>query len=283
MNGGSHAAADERVNNPCPSSHRGFRGLMTTYTRKWFDQQVVGAASSASTVVPLVMDLVHPRSVVDVGCGMGVWLAEFIRAGVQDVLGLDGDYIDRGHLAIPTDKFRVCDLRQPLPADRKFDLAVSLEVAEHLPPGVAEQFVAGLAALAPVVLFSAAIPAQPGNQHINTQWQSYWAGLFAARGYAALDPIRPAVWNDPRVEWWYSQNTLMYVSRERLASDERLSRLVVPAGSGMLDAVHPALHEATSARAARPGKYFVRQQVTLVKKAIRSLVPGGGGGGGGGP
>jgi hypothetical protein len=61
---------------------------------------------------------------------------------------------------------------------RTFDLAICLEVAEHLPPEAAEGFIDSLTRLAPVVLFSAAITFQVGNQHLNGQWPDYWATLF---------------------------------------------------------------------------------------------------------
>jgi hypothetical protein len=84
---------------------------------------------------------------------------------------------------------------------------MSLEVAEHLPPDRSNSFIAELTALAPVALFSAAIPQQGGTDHINERWQSYWAGLFKKRGFSPLDVIRPAVWENDAVERWYRQNT----------------------------------------------------------------------------
>ena len=247
---------------------------MTTYTTKWFSGQVTGAHASAGVVVPLVMNLVRPDGVVDIGCGMGAWLAEFLKAGVKDVLGLDGDYIDRSMLAIPAEKFRVHDLTRPLPAERKFDLAVSLEVAEHLPAGVAEQFVNGLTQLAPVVLFSAAIPGQGGNRHVNEQWPSYWAGLFEERGYILMDPIRPAVWNEPRVEWWYKQNTFLYATRQRVACDQALTRLAGEARTRPVDVVHPQLFMDVSRMASQAAKSLLRRQAGRAKRAIKSIVRG---------
>jgi SAM-dependent methyltransferase len=247
---------------------------MTTYTVKWFSGHATGASTSAEVVVPLVMDLVRPGDVVDVGCGMGGWLAEFLEAGVEDVLGLDGDYVDRSMLAIPAEKFRAHDLTCPLPVERKFDLAVSLEVAEHLPAGVAEQFVNGLTQLAPAVLFSAALPGKAGNRHVNEQWPSYWAGLFKARGYILMDPIRPAVWNEPRVDWWYRQNMFLYATPQRVACDQRLMRLADAARTCLVDVVHPQLFTEVSRMASQPAMILLRRQVGRAVRAIKSIVPG---------
>ena len=115
------------------------------------------------------------------------------------------------------DDFRCHDLRKPLPSDAKYDLAMSLEVAEHLPPDRSESFIAELTALAPVVLFSAAIPQQGGTDHINERWQSYWAGLFEKQGFSPLDVIRPAVWENDAVERWYRQNTIVYCCNDVVA------------------------------------------------------------------
>jgi hypothetical protein len=98
---------------------------------------------------------------------------------------------------------------------RRFDLACSLEVAEHLSPSVADQLVLALVKAAPVVLFSAAIPRQGGTSHVNEQWASYWAEKFKRHGYVAIDCLRPALHGDRRVDWWYRQNALIYCVPER--------------------------------------------------------------------
>ena len=180
------------------------------YSADFFGNQRAGSASSADAIVPLVLALFSIKSVVDVGCGVGGWLNAFERRGVADYVGLDGDYVPRDMLKIPSSRFQSTDLRRLTDIGRQFDLACSMEVAEHLPESCAEQFVAALVAAAPVVLFSAAIPLQQGTDHINMQWQRYWSDLFASKGYITLDCIRPIIHEDPRVEWWYRQNALVF-------------------------------------------------------------------------
>src|SRR5688572_1327578 len=113
---------------------------------------------SAKEIVPTVMDLVKPRSVVDLGCGVGGWLAAFMKAGVEDVAGYDGEWVHLEDLLIPQNCFHRHDLSKPLPVERVFDLAVSVEVAEHLQAECALPFVQTLTKFSNVVLFSAAIP-----------------------------------------------------------------------------------------------------------------------------
>jgi len=172
---------------------------------------------------------------VDVGCGAGKFAAEFLRQGVRKVVAVDGSYVDPGKLMIDRAHFVARDLERPLDLEGTFDLAVSLEVAEHLTKERAAGFVADLVSLAPVVLFSAAVPGQGGTNHINEQWQGYWLDLFAARGYRAVDCIRPRIWKDRRVEVWYRQNIIMYVSESRYEAYAHLN------SGGPPDVVHPEL------------------------------------------
>lgn len=169
-------------------------------------------------MVPMVIDLVRPGSVVDVGCGTGGFLSVFGQHGIRDILGVDGDYLERSDLEIPAEAFLALDLTRPLHLDRIFDLVISLEVAEHLPPPSADLFVESLVRLGPVVLFSAAIPHQGGIHHLNEQWPDYWARRFANHGYVAFDCLREQIWNDQRVAWWYAQNTFLYLRKDMVGS-----------------------------------------------------------------
>jgi len=197
---------------------------MQPYTNEYYRALSDGARRSARVVLPLVLEFVRPRSVIDVGCGLGTWLAVFREHGVEDVWGVDGDYVDRERLEIPADRFLAHDLSQPLRLGRSFDLVVSLEVAEHLPAGCADAFVESLTRLGPLLLFSAAAPYQGGAHHVNEQWPAYWAERFAQRGYLPVDCLRRRLWNCAAVEWWYAQNTLIYAERSYLAAHANLRR-----------------------------------------------------------
>ncbi len=197
--------------------------------------------NSANVLVPIVMRLVDPRSVVDIGCGRGEWLSIFRESGLNDYLGIDGPWVSKKDLAIDPTNFVQCDLELPLDLDRKFDLAVSLEVAEHLSQENASVFVNSLCDLSPVVLFSAAVPRQGGTNHLNEQWPDYWAKLFASHGFKVFDCIRWQVWNDNRVGWWYAQNTFLYVEENHIDTIPELAKYL-QCGFFQMSAIHPLLY-----------------------------------------
>ena len=202
--------------------------MSNMYNDKFFDGMRGTSSQSAEIVVPLILDLLNPQSVVDVGCGTGAWLSEFSTHGV-DILGIDGDYVDRERLQIDKDKFMPLDVSdlsdQALKIDRNFDLAMSLEVAEHLPREGADAFVKFITSLAPIVIFSAAVPGQGGRYHINEQWPEYWHEKFKARRYVAFDVLRESVWDNPEVEPWYIQNSFLYVHESCVDSLKKMDEL----------------------------------------------------------
>lgn len=196
-----------------------------TYSSSFFDGIVPESLSSAKVVVPLVIDLVGPASVVDIGCATGAWLSVFREHKINHTIGIDGEYVDRSRLLIPLDCFMSMDLAKPFSLSDRFDLAMSLEVAEHLPTESASGFVRALCQLAPIVLFSAAIPGQGGEQHVNEQWPEYWRQLFAGQNFRMFDPFRPALMHDGRVASWYRQNIFLFIRNDHIETNHRFMQL----------------------------------------------------------
>lgn len=174
------------------------------YTERYYKRISEGSIRSAGIVMQALEDL-RIDSVIDVGCGVGEW-----NNGNPNYWGVD-HRVDRKQLLIPEDRFIECDLeREWVSLDRKFDLCLCLEVAEHLRPHRAEGLVKMLCSLSDRVLFSAAIPHQGGVGHVNEQWQSWWADLFAKNGFCAAVE-QPKIRDNKDVEIWYRNNTVLYV------------------------------------------------------------------------
>jgi SAM-dependent methyltransferase len=209
------------------------------YTENFFKGIQEGSYRSAKEIVPLILELVQPRSVIDIGCGAGTWLSIFKEFGIEEICGVDGDYVDAKILKIPKEQFLSLDLSKPFHLGRQFDLVLSLEVAEHLPSESADIFIDSLTRLGPVILFSAAIPHQGGTQHINEQWPEYWVELFQHRGYVAIDCLRKKIWKNPDVESWYAQNMLMFVQKDQLDASPLLKREFENTAVSQLSIVHP--------------------------------------------
>jgi hypothetical protein len=209
---------------------------MTKYGRDFFYRLKPIVQSSAQTIVPIILDKFKIRSVVDVGCGDGTWLKTFGAFGIDDVYGIDGGYITGDFLQIPMDRFQSMDLSFPVQLGRRYDLVVSLEVAEHLPEASAQRFIRFLVSLGPLVYFSAAIPRQGGRAHINEQWQSYWIKQFAVHGFRPLDLIRPEIWSNNQVAPWYSQNSFIFADESQKQCGLHKGVMMPP------DLVHPVCY-----------------------------------------
>lgn len=186
---------------------------MIPYSKDYYISRSSDVMKDASILVPILIDLFQPDSVIDVGCACGEWLSVFKEKGIDNVYGVDSNWIDKSLLRIPVEQFLSHDLSKSLNIENVFDLVLCLEVAEHLPLTSSDVLINSLIRLGPVIVFSAAIPYQGGYHHINEQWQSFWADKFRAKGYIVIDCLRELLWNQP-ISFWYSQNFLIFVDQE---------------------------------------------------------------------
>lgn len=201
------------------------------------------AIASAEVLVPKVLDLLGTvNSVADLGCGAGAWLRVFSEHGVPEYIGMDGTYVREEQLLIPVEHFLPTDLTARFFLEKRFDLVLCLEVAEHLDARYAEGLIDDIVATSDAVLFSAAIPYQGGLHHVNEQWPSYWNDMFRARGFVGLDPFRMTIWEDERVAGWFAQNLVLYVKKSRLLTNERLDAEYQRTQGAIPPLVHPSTY-----------------------------------------
>ncbi len=247
--------------------------MTNTYDDAFYNHQSSGSERSAERVLPIILRRVRVDSLIDVGCGIGTWTATAKKLGVGSVVGLDGDYVVPAGLRLTSTEFRPVDLARAIPDGLgKFDLALCLEVAEHLPRERADGFVAELCTLSDAVLFSAAAPNQGGTEHLNEQWPSAWSARFEQEGFTHFDIVRPLIWWDPEVEFYYRQNSILFVRRDSSTYGAVQEGLV---GQPLkpIDAYHPEQVDRMIAKAANitPGiKSSADLLLGALKRSVRS-------------
>jgi len=196
----------------------------------YIHEQAVHNYKAAKVILPILTKLVVPNSILDVGCGTGTWLKVAKELGVLDVVGIDGDYVDRSLLLqnLKEEEFLATDLSFPFQLDRQFDLVICLEVAEHLKESSADTLITSLTCHSDAILFSAAIPFQGGQNHLNEQPPQYWIEKFEQHGYQVYDLIRPLVWDSPEVDVWYKQNMFLFSRKTLDLPDPVYTHIVHP-------------------------------------------------------
>lgn len=187
---------------------------------KYVHEESVHNLSDPMIIVPLIIELFNPKSVVDIGCGIGTFLHIFNEMGVQDLLGLDGVWVNKKELSknISLDYFKEIDLEKGIHLERKFDLAICLEVLEHVDSKYSDIVIKNITELSDIIIFSAAIPGQVGQNHVNEQWLEYWEEKFSNNGFKFHDVFRPIFWNNEELAVWYKQNMFLVV-RDNLKID----------------------------------------------------------------
>jgi len=244
------------------------------YTESFYDGHGDGSYNSAKVILPIINEVFKPQSVLDVGCGVGAWLKVWKEdLGVKEIQGVEGPYVTAEMLMIPKENVIFQDLKLPLELHKKFDLVMSLEVAEHLPESQAKKFIQTLTEHGDIVLFSAAIEGQEGTYHINEQMPEYWCQLFEERGYVPVDYIRPKIWGADRVEWWYQQNLLIYIKRELLDKYPVLHEAYKNTNPKYLLRIHPWLFRYKLKRISKTSTFigFIRWKLYPLKKRFKAL------------
>jgi hypothetical protein len=215
------------------------------YSDSFYKEHMDGSYNSAVKYVELLNDLYKPHSVVDFGCGRGTWLKAFKDVGAEELVGFDGTWNNQSHMIDQSILFHAVDLNSQITLDResKFDLAMSLEVAEHLEESSSRTFIESIVKLSDVVMFGAAYTNQGGTNHINEQPHSYWAKIFMEHDYFPYDIFRPSLWGNKDVMFWYQQNTFLYVKSGSPLIEKLSSVGYRPIRNlAFMNCVHPSLY-----------------------------------------
>lgn len=236
------------------------------YDASFYDSIDNPAFFSAGEIVPEIMSIFNPSSVLDFGSGTGSWLKVFQSNGVNDVIGIDGPWVPKEKLQISESNFIRHDLTKKIDLQRSFDLVISLEVAEHIDEKYADLFVDQLVTHGQIIMFSAAIPHQGGTSHINEQWPTYWAEKFISKGYIVLDLLRPKFWDNPKVDFWYKQNVLIFIKDSKLSGFPNLEKFRIEEKdfSFKLNRIHPEYYS-------KSAKFFQKVKSNFLVKLIQKF------------
>ena len=235
------------------------------YDESFYDEQFAGSLASARVLLGHLAALMQPASVVDLGCGRGAWLSVWAEMGVPLLVGIDGSWNRQEAMAHPQIRFRAADLEQPLSLGTRFDLAMSIEVVEHLSPSAGEAVVESLSRLSDAVVFSAAFSGQGGINHINERYHSHWGALFRNRGYKVYDAFRPRAWSDERVMPWHRANVFLFLRDGHPLTAAGLPQITE---LGFMDCVHPWLYERSRSENLGFGEH-ARALLPSLMRAIR--------------
>jgi hypothetical protein len=238
--------SDYRVGVPAPEQQQEFVPVFGGHAA----EKRSGAAAASAVALPIILEFVpNVRSIVHVGCGTGEWLAEAERQGIADITGIEGPWDDLEDLAVDGSHIDRIDYTRPFSLDRRYDLALNIEIAEHLPPERAASFVVDLCRLAPVVAFAAAIPQQGGVGHVNEQWPEYWERHFAAGGYVMVDALRRRMWQAPGGPGYIAQNLFLAVDEASLDLYPLLAEEHRRNAGPAISLVHPDVFDGAICRA----------------------------------
>lgn len=149
--------------------------LDDAYDDNFFLFNLADSRPQAEWLAPKLAKSLQIKSMIDLGCATGHWVAAFLRCGV-DARGIEGAQAAARHLVCPADRVTFADLRQPLrqPA-YDVDLLISIEVAEHIEGKYVDTFIANMVRYRPRLIFiTGAPPGQGGRFHVNEQPHDYW-------------------------------------------------------------------------------------------------------------
>ena len=168
----------------------------------------------AATIVTRIIDrYLDPQSVLDIGCGNGVWLDVLRDGGRRYVQGIGEDAYALHDLAIDPAQILIASLDRPLTLNRTFDLVVCLEGPDQVEPRFAEVLVNNCVRHADAVLFSTVL-SDDADPTAGLADSSDWAAAFHRHGFVDVDLIRPLIWHDPRIPFWQRQGLRLFLKHD---------------------------------------------------------------------
>ena len=160
-----------------------------------------------------IREVFHPLSIVDFGCSIGVILANFEKKGI-DILGIDGSAMSKKYSCISKNNFLLFDLRRKLNIEKKYDLCLCLETAEHIEERYSDILLSNIARSSSTIIFSAAPPAVTADCHFNLKSYEWWIEKFRKFNFeldsSSTENFKNRIKNIPGVPWYYTVNIMIF-------------------------------------------------------------------------
>jgi hypothetical protein len=188
------------------------KDISNIYTESFYQFTINSELKSSSDVAQILTNHFNPSSVIDIGCGCGIYLKAFHDLGIKDLVGYDGSENAIKKSLLP-EKIKLHDLRHRIQLNRKYDLCLCMEVAEHIENRYSESLVDTLTNLSDTVFFTAAPPGQGGEHHINEQPFSFWINLFEKKGFNYIHALTQKISEEMKsknVIWWVARNLMIF-------------------------------------------------------------------------
>ena len=158
-------------------------GPTEIYDEKYYERRLLNAVREDTNYMGnMLIREFNPNSIIDIGCGVGNLLEPFLANGIK-IKGIEGNPAAFEYAVVPKENLTQHDLREPYYPECEYDLAISIEVAEHLSKRFADTFVDTIARCSGTAVITAATPGQGGTHHVNEQPHEYWISKFEERNF----------------------------------------------------------------------------------------------------
>jgi len=188
------------------------------YDNKYYKKKYIKYRSWEKDIGRNIVSMFQPKSILDLGCGIGSYLEGALEGGCKDLYGIELNYDKAKKYITKNISFYIKsgDITKELNLKKKFDCVLSIEVAEHVEMSQVSFFINNIIRYAEkYILFTAAPPGQPGRGHINLKKKNFWIKYIEDKGVTYKDEIVQQcvkAWSDFNTPLYILQNLMVFES-----------------------------------------------------------------------
>ncbi len=206
----------------------GWKYNLRIYNKDFFLSNQKEGLKIAEWFISLLQDIFEFQSLIDLGCATGHYLFYALKEGVSDVLGVEGSPAAFSNLLVDKKYIIQHDLRKPLNLNRKYDIALSIEVAEHIDKKYSDVYLKSMCDCSDLIIFTAATPNQGGKCHVNEQPHKWWIEKFKKHSFRfdkkMTDLLRRKIKENAEagkfIVFWLEPNIMVFCRESKRAYNE---------------------------------------------------------------